>query len=109
MRRSRLQFKYALRQGTCMVNEVVIRVDKYAKSLLHKDMLSFWKHIRDSNNARVPLTATMTSENGIAEMWQDHYKSLLNSVKTVSHQQFVTNKLSSIRISRFCFPFLTLT
>ena len=52
MRRSRLQFKYALRQ--CRMNEDAIRADKYAKSLLDKDILSFWKHIRKSNNARVP-------------------------------------------------------
>ena len=30
-------------------------------------------------------------------MWQDHYKSILSSVKTNSRQQFVTNRLSSIR------------
>ena len=29
-------------------------------------------------------------------MWQDHYKSILSSVKTNSRPQFVTNKLSSI-------------
>ena len=98
MRRSRLQFRYALRQ--CRMNEEAIRADKYAKSLLDKDMLSFWKHIRKSNNARVPLATTIggiTGENEIAEMWQDHYKSILNSVKTNSRQQFVTSKLSSIR------------
>ena len=98
MRRSRLQFKYALRQ--CRMNEDAIRADKYAKSLLDKDILSFWKHIRKSNNARVPLATTIggiTGENEIAEMWQNHYKSILSSVKTNSRQQFVTNKLSSIR------------
>ena len=30
-------------------------------------------------------------------MWQGHYKSILYSVNTNSRQQFVTNKLSSIR------------
>ena len=82
------------------MNEDAIRADKYAKSLLDKDILSFWKHIRKSNNARVPLATTIggiTGENEIAEMWQDHYKSILSSVKTNSRQQFVTNKLSSIR------------
>ena len=36
-------------------------------------------------------------------MWQDHYKSILNSVKTNSRQQFVTNKLSSIRSDSILF------
>ena len=97
MRRSRLQFKYSLRQ--CRMNEEAIRADKYAKSLLDKDMLSFWKHIRTTNNVGVPLATTIggiTGENEIAEMWQDHYKSILNSVKTNSRQQFVTSKLSLI-------------
>ena len=82
------------------MNEDAIRDDKYAKSLLDKDILSFWKYIRKSNNARVPLATTIdgiTCKNDIAEMWQNHYKSILNSVKTNFRQQFVSNKLSSIR------------
>ena len=58
---------------------IAIRADKYAKSLLDKDILSFWKHIGKSDNARVPLATTIggiTGENEIAEMWQDHYKSI---------------------------------
>ena len=39
----------------------------------------------------------ITGENEIAEMWKDNYKSILSSLKTNSRQQFVTNKLSSIR------------
>ena len=69
--------------------------DKYAKSLLDKDMVSFWKHSRKSNNARVPLVTTIdgiTGENEIAEMWKDHYKSIFHSVNTNSRQQLVTNK-----------------
>ena len=40
-----------------------------------------------------------------------HYKSILNSVKTNSRQQFVTIKqlsLARLEGSRFCFPLLTL-
>ena len=43
------------------------------------------------------MVVSHAGENEIAEMWQDYYKSILNSVKTNSRQQFVTNKLSSIR------------
>ena len=57
MRRSRLEFKYALRH--CKRNEDAIRANQYAKSLLHKDMVSPWKHIRKSNNVRVPLASTV--------------------------------------------------
>ena len=88
--------------NTCMYNtlEDAIRADQYAKSLLDKDMVSFWRHIRKSNNVRVPLAYTVegvTGESEIAEMWQDYYKSILNSVKNNTRQQFVTSKLDSIR------------
>ena len=82
MRRSRLRFKYDLRQ--CNQNEKSIRADQYAKSLMNKDMTSFWDSIRKSTNTRIPLASMMvncTGEENIVHMWQDHYNSLLNSVK----------------------------
>ena len=63
-------------------------------------MVSYWKHIQKSNNVRVPLASSVglvTGESEIAEMWQDHYKSILNSVKNNTRQQFVTNEVDSIR------------
>ena len=45
MRRSRMRFKYALRQ--CSQNEKSIRADQYAKSLMNNDMTSFWDSIRN--------------------------------------------------------------
>ena len=62
-------------------------------------MVSFCKHISKSNNSRVPLATTIggvTGENEIAEMWQDHYKSILNSVKNNSKQEYVIAKINSI-------------
>ena len=62
-------------------------------------MVSFWKHIRKENSARVPLATTIgdvTGETDIAEMWQDHYKSILNSVKGNLQQHFVKSKINSI-------------
>ena len=83
MRRFRLSFNYdAFWQ--CKKDVDAIRSDQYVKALLGKDMVSFWKHINKSNNTRVLLANTIgldTGENKIAEVWQDHYKSILNSVK----------------------------
>ena len=70
-------------------DEDAIRSDQYVKSLLDKDMVSFCKYISKSNNTRVPLATTIggvTGENEIADIWQDHYKSILNSVKNNSKQ-----------------------
>ena len=90
-------FKYALRQ--CKRNLEAIRAHQHAKSLFDKDMVSFWKHFRKESNARVPLATTIggvTGETDFAEMWQDHYKSILNSEKGNSRQHFVTSKINSI-------------
>ena len=80
----RLTFKYALRQ--CKKDEDAIRADQYAKLLLDKDMVSFWKHINKSNNTK-SLATTISGdagENEVVEMWLDHYKSILKSVKNNS-------------------------
>ena len=34
-----------------------LRANAHAKSLLDKDMVSFWKDIRKENNSRVPLAS----------------------------------------------------
>ena len=104
MRSSRLKFKYALRQ--CKDNEDAIRSDQYAKSFLEKDMPSFWKNIRKHNSTKVPLATTIygvTDECNIADMWQDHYKSILNSMKKSSQKHFLTDKINSIEGESFIF------
>ena len=96
MRRSRMRFKYALRQ--CNQNEKSIRADQYSKSLMNKDMTSFWDSIRKSSNTRIPLASMIdnyTGEENIAHMWQDHYNSFLNSAKGNSSKQVIHDKLGS--------------
>ena len=81
VKRPRLKFKYALRQ--CKQNEDAIIANEHAKSLMNKDMKSFWRGIRKSNNSRLLLATTVnhsTGESNIAEMWKDHYTAILNSV-----------------------------
>ena len=51
MSTSRLRFKYALRLYKW--NELSMRANAHAKSLLDKDMVSFWKGIRKENNSRM--------------------------------------------------------
>ena len=96
MRSSRLNFKYILRQ--CQSNEEMIRADAMARSLTDKDSVSFWKHVRKSNSIHTPLSSNVNGVTGsskITEMWSDHYKALLNSVKNetdkFSVQTYVNN------------------
>ena len=54
-----------------------------------KDIPLFWKPIQKYSNTRLPLVTTLggvTGECNSAEMWQDHYKLILSSVKNNSQQ-----------------------
>ena len=81
MRTSRLRFKYALRQ--CQSNVEIMRADALARSLYCKDSVSFWKGVSGMNSSKVPLATKVGDSVGsknIAQMWQDHFSALLNSV-----------------------------
>ena len=83
MCQSRIRFKRTLRE--CRQNEETIRANAHANSLMKKDMTSFWKGIKKDNNTRVPLAPMVDNYFGdkeICDMWQIHYKELLNSVET---------------------------
>ena len=56
----------------------------------HKDMLSFWKGVKKENNSRLPLSTKVNNcvgEENICKMWQTHYQTLLNGVKTTEHKE----------------------
>ena len=79
MKQSRLRFKSALRY--CKANEDSMQSNAFAKSLMDKDMNSFWRGITNVNNAKIPLASTVEScidESSICSMWKNHYESLLN-------------------------------
>ena len=58
--------------------------------------LYVFKHI---DNAKIPFASKINDcvgDTDICKMWQDHYQSLLNSVKSIEHKTSVTNTLSFI-------------
>ena len=59
MRRSRLNFKYALRQ--CQAMEDTARADAMAKSLQNKDVRGFWRSVSKHYNKAIPLATTVGS------------------------------------------------
>ena len=66
---------------------------------MQKDSYSFWKDIKHIDNAKIPLASKINDcveDTDICKMWQDHYQSLLNSVKNLEHKTSVTSTLSSI-------------
>ena len=62
MRRSRLLFKYILKQ--CQRNEEQSKADAMAKSMRNYDMKSFWKEVSSTYSRNVPLATTV---NGVSD------------------------------------------
>ena len=104
MCQSRIRFKLRLRE--CRHNEEIIRANEHAKSLMEKDMTSFWKGIKKNYNSRVslaPMIDNCIGEKDICDMGQAHYKDLLNSVESSKSKEFVERKLTSIADSSIVF------
>ena len=83
MIRTRLSFEYAIRQ--VKRNEDRARADALAKDLESKNDKSFWKNVSKINRKHLPLPNVHNGcqgEKDIANMWGDHYETLLNSVKS---------------------------
>ena len=97
MKQSRLRFKSALRY--CKSNEDAMRSNALAKSLMDKDMNSFWRGITKVNNAKIPVAPTVENcvdEPSICSMWKKHYEFLLNSVKSCDLNNEVSNEFTKI-------------
>ena len=80
MRRTRLQFKYALRR--CRRAEAQARADSLAKHLAKKDTSRFWKGIHDERSSHMPNPTCIdgiTGEDEILLLWKDHYMSIFSS------------------------------
>ena len=98
MKQSRLRFKSALRY--CKVNKDAMRSNALTKSLMDKDMNSFWHGIRKVNIAKIPLASSFgncVDELSICDMWKTHYESLLNSVQSCDLKAEVSSKTGCTR------------
>ena len=98
MCQSRIRFKRTLKE--CRQNGESLRANAHAKSLFEKDMTSFWKDIKKNYDTRLPLAPMVDKcigEKDICDMWQAHYKKLLNSVDSSKSKESVERKLHSIK------------
>ena len=96
MRRTRLSFKYAIRQ--VKRNEDRVRADVMAKDLESKNDKSFLKKVSNINRKHLPLPNFLNGchgEKDIANMWGDHYETLLNCVKPDECKEKIIDFLSS--------------
>ena len=97
MRRSRLQFKYALR--IFRANEDMHRVDALALSLKDRNSTSFWKDARKIATSKIPLATKVGGAIGdeqISDMWHHHFSDLLNSVHNTDSKSFVSEHIDDM-------------
>ena len=96
MRRSRSQFKYALRQ--CKRSEDTIKADRLTGDLLQHNVVDFWKHVRNLTSHKA-LNSTcidaVVGEQNIADYWRSHYDGIFNPVQNTTHQNEILRKLET--------------
>ena len=96
MRRSKSQFKYALRQ--CKRREDNIKADRLAGDLLQHGETEFWKNVRKLNSNKASSSSCIdgvTGEQHIAEYWKSHYEGIFNSVQSTTHKNEVLRRLGT--------------
>ena len=82
---ARARFRYALRQ--CRLDEQMIRSNKLANYMQCHDLKNFWKEIALRNKSKSTQSnciAGISGETDIANLWNDHDCSLLNSSTNIT-------------------------
>ena len=108
MKKSRSYFKFVLRK--CKQDVSKLTADSLANKLLCKNDNVFWKEVKKMNQCNVPVVSTIdgvTGVNNINNMWQQHYKSLLNSSKDTSSKEYVVKHVSEVDNGCFYFERFT--
>ena len=104
---SRKTFKYVLRKTKSMNDQLF--ADNIAASLTSgQSSPNFWKHINlaNYNKYKTPVFTCVNGQTGnqnIANMWEDHYKSLMNFPETEAEsvaKQFVHQTLSNCDLNK---------
>ena len=96
MRRSRSQFKYALRQ--CKRSEDTIKADRLAGDLLQHNVVDFWENVRNLTNNKASKSTcidAVVGEQNIADYFRSHYEGIFNSVQNTTHQNEILRKLET--------------
>ena len=96
MRKTRLHFKYMLKQ--CQQREDMARADAMAKSMQAKDADSFWNNVSKTYKKGIPNATNVNGANdptAISAMWKTHFESLLNNVTTDANMQNVKERVQN--------------
>ena len=100
---ARARFKYALRQ--CRLDEQMIYSNRLANYMQCHDVKNFWKTINIRNKSKATLSncvAGTSGETNIANMWKDHYSSLLNSSSNITDKDDVCTSFKNMCLNTEC-------
>ena len=108
MSTARARFKYALRQ--CRLDEQMIRSNKLANYMQCHDLNNFWKEIALRNKSKSTQSnciAGISGETDIANLWKDHYCSLLNSSTNITDKDVVCTSFKKMCFNHGMHVFVT--
>ena len=97
MRRSRHQYKYALR--LCRAKKDMHRADALALSLKDRNSASFWKDVRKVASSKISLATKVGGAIGdeqISDMWHHSFSELLNSVHNTNSKSFISEHIDDM-------------
>jgi hypothetical protein len=102
MRRTRSNFKLVLRN--CKSGQLKISADTLALKFPSKDSKSFWKDIKKRTSCETSIASTVNGVSGqanIADMWHDHFKTLLNYSQCISNKSYVLDTINSLNNNNY--------
>ena len=101
IKRCRSVFKNTLK--FCRKNEQKIKADRLAKNLFENDHISFWKEVKKQQNCKVAMPSCIEGVRGtanIANMWQQHFDTIFNSVRETNKDINTVNEF--IKSVEYC-------
>ncbi|KAG0716442.1 hypothetical protein GWK47_009723 [Chionoecetes opilio] len=103
MRNTRARFKLCLRW--CKSHEHQLRAQSLADKLAAGDSFNFWRGVRSMNpgSHTLPLRVDhAVGEEGIASMWGDHFKGILNCVRDEESENALRGGMRGVTLQGFC-------
>ena len=100
MKGSRAKFKYELKK--CKSQEEKRIDDKIATAILEKSPYDFWTQVKMKNKANTNLPNVVDGQKGLKQvclMWENHFKTLLNSIKSQKWKSEIENRIKETRFT----------
>ena len=102
MRRTRARFKLCLRW--CRAHEEELKAQALGAKLARGSTTDFWRSLRAINpdSRKLPLRVDQAvGEEGIAAMWGEHFRGILNCVKDEGNESALRSEMNEVPLEGF--------